>query len=517
MLNVQGSDAASSAHCDHEPAGTRSTASVTSPPKNGTRWNTSLPWVEFLSLSSLFPVAGIRMACVTPTNAMTSQRTCGKCGAPTNRSAPDNLCLNCLLDSALESDPAIEPGTPRDADAITQLDSHAPSATHHGPPLSQLSTLRRFADYELMEEIGRGGMGVVYRARQVSLDRIVAVKFLLFGPLASPEAIKRFRVEATAAGSLQHPSIVAIHEVGIHLDQHYLVMDYIEGQHLGKIVADGPLAPRRAARYVKGIAEAIQFAHERGILHRDLKPSNVLINPLDEPRVTDFGLAKRIDANSQLSPEDTQLTLSGQLLGSPNYMPPEQAAAKRGAMGKRSDVYALGAILYHLLTGRPPFVAPTVAETLQEVLNTEPLSPHVLNPGVPPDLETICLKCLEKDATKRYQSAAALAEDLVRFVNDEPIQARPVTRAERAWRWCRRNQKLAGSLASILMLLLVIAIGSPITAYRINRERQRAQRQLYAADMKLVQEAYDEGNLAPRHRTSRRSRPGHCRRGPSRL
>src|SRR5206468_3080296 len=275
-------------------------------------------------------------------------------------------------------------------------------------------------------------MGVVYQARQVSLDRIVAVKMLLFGALSSQETVQRFRIEAAAAASLQHPHIVAIYEVGFNDGQHFFAMEYVAGRSLAAIVKDGPLSPRRAATYLKAIAEAIHYAHEHGILHRDLKPSNVLIDPFDQPKVTDFGLAKRLET-------EIELTLSGQLLGSPNYMPPEQAAAKRGAVGKRSDVYALGAILYHLLTGRPPHVAPTVAETLQEVLNTEPVSPRVLNPGVPPDLETICLKCLEKEPPRRYQTAQELAEELDRFLTDEPIHARPIGPTARLWRWCRRK------------------------------------------------------------------------------
>jgi serine/threonine protein kinase len=298
-------------------------------------------------------------------------------------------------------------------------------------------------------------MGVVYKARQVSLDRIVAVKMILFGPLASAEQVRRFRTEASAAGCLQHPNIVAIHEVGLHEQQHYLVMDYVDGPNLGRLVHDGPLPAKRAAGYVKLIAEAVHYAHERGILHRDLKPSNVLIDSDDRPRVVDFGLAKRLAANSELGTQNSELTLSGQVLGSPNYMPPEQAGAGRIKVGRYSDVYSLGAILYHLLTGRPPFQAETVAQTLNLVTSTEPLSPRLLNPGVARDLETICLKCLEKGPGKRYPTAQALAAELARFLNDEPIQARPVNRLERAWRWCRRKPVVAGLLASLLVAFAV--------------------------------------------------------------
>src|SRR4029077_12685180 len=279
-------------------------------------------------------------------------------------------------------------------------------------------TIRYFGDYELLEEIARGGMGVVYRARQVSLNRIIAVKMLLAGPLATKEFVERFRTEPPAAASLQHPNIVAIHEVGFAEGQHFFAMDYVEGLTLAQLVAQGPLPGRQAATYLKTIAEAIHFAHERNVLHRDLKPSNVLIDSAtDQPRVTDFGLAKRLES-------ETEMTLSGQLLGSPNYVSPEQAAAKRGTVGKRSDVYSLGAILYHLLTGRPPFQGETLTDVLQQLADDDPLAPRLLTSRVPRDLETICLKCLEKEPSRRYQSARELADELDRFLHDRPIQAR---------------------------------------------------------------------------------------------
>ena len=268
--------------------------------------------------------------------------------------------------------------------------------------------VRCFGDYELLEEIARGGMGVVYRARQTSLGRIVALKMILAGPFASKEIIQRFRGEVTAAALLQHPNIVAIHDVGIHDGQHYFSMDYVEGQNLSQLVGTRPLPPAKAARYVKLIAEAIQYAHQQGILHRDLKPSNVLVDASDQPRITDFGLAKRLDG-------DASLTLTGQMLGSPNFMPPEQASAQRGKVGRHSDVYGLGAILYHLLTARPPFQAESFESVIHQVLNTEPVSPRLLNSSVPPDLETICVKCLQKEPSHRYQSAQELADELESF------------------------------------------------------------------------------------------------------
>jgi serine/threonine protein kinase len=326
--------------------------------------------------------------------------------------------------------------------------SVAPGATIATPPSS--TTVRYFGDYELLEEIARGGMGIVYRARQVSLDRVVAVKMLLSGPLSSPELVKRFRAEASAAASLLHPNIVAIHEVGVHQGLQYFAMDFVEGQSLAKLLGNGPLPAKRAAAYLKTIAEAIHYAHERGLLHRDLKPSNVLIDSSDQPRVTDFGLARRLEG-------DSELTLSGQVLGSPNYMPPEQAEAKRGQLSRRSDVYALGAMLYHVLTGRPPFVGETISDTLGQVINSEPVSPRLLNPSVPRDLETLCLKCLEKEPAKRYPTAQALVDELSRFLRNEPIEARPISPLEKMWRGCRRKPALTGLSAATVLLLLTLA------------------------------------------------------------
>jgi serine/threonine protein kinase len=295
-----------------------------------------------------------------------------------------------------------------------------------------LPKLRYFGDYELLEEIARGGMGVVYKARQVSLNRIVAVKMMRPGLLASEEEIRRFHAEATAAANLQHPNIVSIYEVGERDGLHYFSMEYIAGTSLAQIVQQHPLVPRRAARYVQSVAEAVAYAHAQGTLHRDLKPSNILLDLSDQLHITDFGLAKQIQGG-------TTLTVTGTVLGTPNYMPPEQADAGDGNDGPASDVYALGAILYELLTGRPPFQAATPLQTIKLVLETEPVSPRVMNPGLSRDLETICLKCLAKEQRRRYLSAQALADDLGRFLRGEPIVARPISPPARVWRWCRRN------------------------------------------------------------------------------
>lgn len=410
-------------------------------------------------------------------------RSCLNCGQPLGGLAPSGLCSRCLLVAGLDS-----------AHAPT-----VPAASGKGDTPDREG--RAFGDYELLEELARGGMGVVYRARQVTLDRVVAVKLLLAGSLAGKDFIQRFRTEAAAAASLQHSNIVAIHEVGFAEGQHFFAMDYVEGPTLAQLVAQGPLPARRAAAYLKTIAEAIHFAHERGVLHRDLKPSNVLIDShTDQPRVTDFGLAKKLEA-------ETELTLSGQILGSPNYISPEQATAKRAAVGRRSDVYSLGAILYHLLTGRPPFQGETMTAVLHQVVNDEPLALRLINPSLPRDIETICLKCLEKDPGKRCQSALDLAEELGRFLRDEPIVSRPVSRTERSWRWCRRNPVMATLAGATVALLLAVAIGAVIAAVRIDRAHQRAQLHLYAADMNLAQGALAEHDLGRARGLLDRHRP----------
>lgn len=374
-------------------------------------------------------------------------------------------------------------------------------STEAEPASENTSAARVFGDYELLDEIARGGMGVVYRARQRSLGRMVALKLSVGGQLATREFIHRFRAEAAAAAALQHPNIVAIHEVGIHEGSHFFSMDYVEGQNLAQLVGNRPLPARKAAHYMKLVAEAIHYAHEQGILHRDLKPSNVLVDAAtNQPRVTDFGLAKRLDVESSL-------TVTGQVLGSPHFMPPEQADARRGKVSRRSDVYGLGGILYFLLTARPPFQGDSLETTLNQVLNVEPVSPRLLNPTVPRDLETICLKCLNKEPGRRYPTAQAVGEDLGRFLNDEPILARPTTRLERTWRWCRRKPAFAGLLATAAVLLLTLAIGSPIVALRIQHARQIAEANLYAADLNLAQTALADADLVHARELLDRHRP----------
>ena len=286
---------------------------------------------------------------------------------------------------------------------------------------------RDFGDYQLLEELGRGGMGVVYRARQLSLDRIVALKIILRGATASLADLARFRGEAETAARLNHPSIVPVYEVGQQGDLPFFTMRYVEGHTLASRVADGPLPGREAARLLAPIARAIAAAHQQGVLHRDLKPSNVLIDENGEPYVSDFGLAKRLTPDSDDAAaiaDAAQLTQTGAIIGTPGYMSPEQAAGSRGSIGPASDVYSLGAILYATLTGRPPFQGATPVDTVLLVLEQEPAPPQLLNPRVDRDLEMIAMKCLQKPIELRYATADDLADDLDAYLANEPISAR---------------------------------------------------------------------------------------------
>ena len=321
------------------------------------------------------------------------------------------------------------------AEGVAAAISQAADSTAAWPAAATLSSVdlpRKFGDFELLEELGRGGMGVVYRARQLSLGRTVAIKMILRGEMASSAEVARFRSEAAAAARLEHPNIVPVYEVGDCDGQPYFVMKYIEGTTLARRLADGPMTASDTAALLLTVSQAVQFAHERGVLHRDLKPSNILIDNQGRPHVSDFGLAKQVTATSDL-------TRSGAVLGTPSYMAPEQAAGNRGQLGPASDVYSLGTILYQMLTGRPPFQAASPVDTVLLVLEQDPLPPRLLNPKADRDLEMIALKCLQKPPLLRYPTARALADDLAAYLHDEPISARSGRFTQVVARWFRET------------------------------------------------------------------------------
>jgi WD40 repeat protein/tetratricopeptide (TPR) repeat protein len=305
--------------------------------------------------------------------------------------------------------------------------------------------------YDIIAEVGRGGMGVVYKAHHRHLNRIVALKMILAGSHAGPMELVRFRQEAETVARLQHPNIVQIYEVGAHAGHSYLALEFVEGGTLAQKAAGSPQPPRDAARLVELVARAVDYAHQNGVVHRDLTPNNVLLTPDGAPKLSDFGLARRLG-------DCDGLTATGAILGTPGYLAPEQVSGDKADIGRATDVYALGAILYVLLTGRPPFQAASLIETLRQTETAEPAPPRRLREEVPRDLETVCLKCLEKQPSRRYASAAELADDLRRFLADEPIRARPVSQTERAWRWCRRNPWLAGLSAVVAALVVAVAL-----------------------------------------------------------
>jgi len=327
---------------------------------------------------------------------------------------------------------------------------------------------RVIAGYEILEELGRGGMGVVYKARQLGLNRLVALKMILAGGHASSEVVERFRREAEAVARLQHPNIIQIHEIGEHDGLPFFSLEYVSGGSLDRKLMGMPQPPERAASWIATLARAVHAAHGAGIVHRDLKPHNVLLTPEGTLKVTDFGLAKQLEgatwpqhagATPRLS-DPAQATESGVVMGTPSYMAPEQAAGKIKQIGPATDVYALGAMLYEMLTGRPPFRAASPIDTVMQILSEEAVPPRRLQPKVPVDLDTICLKCLAKEPSRRYADAGALAEDVQRFLNREPILARPTPWYERAWKWVRRRPAAAASLAvSAVAVVTLLTLG----------------------------------------------------------
>jgi formylglycine-generating enzyme required for sulfatase activity len=390
--------------------------------------------------------------------------------------SPDDLRL---LDLIVEWEESLQSGRPRSPEQLCANDPHLLAALQTA--IGQLATVDRLLriaprsdepfqenrpgrdrasfpailpqlpGYEILVEIARGGMGIVFQARQVTANRIVAVKMIRAGSFARPEDVQRFHTEAEAAARLDHPAIVPIHEVNEHQGQPYFSMGFVDGQSLSKKLAEGPLPARQAAEIIRAVADAVQYAHDQGVIHRDLKPGNILLDRTGKPKVSDFGLAKLTEGNSDL-------TGTGQIMGTASYMPPEQAAGQVTAVGRLADVYSLGAVLYCLLIGRPPFQAATPLETLVLVRTLEPVAPTQLNPAIPLDLNTIVLKCLEKDPARRYQSAQEVALELQRYLTGEPIVARPISVVERSWRWCRRRPLIPSVVAAVLAVSIVAGL-----------------------------------------------------------
>src|SRR5205814_1743973 len=312
-------------------------------------------------------------------------------------------------------------------------------------------TFGDFGDYELLEVIGHGGQGVVYRARQKSLNRTVALKVIGLGHWATEAHLKRFRREAQAAASLDHSGIVPIYEVGERDGSCYFSMKVVEGGQLDAVVKREPMPIRHAVELIVKVARTVHYAHEHGILHRDIKPGNILLDQKGEPHLTDFGLARLVETESTV-------TRTLEVLGTPSYMAPEQAVGNNEAVTSAADVYGLGAVFYQLLTGQPPFAGGTTYETIKLLLDTEPRQPRVLNPKSDRDLSTICLKCLDKDPKRRYSSALALAEDLERWLKHEPIQARHTGIFARGKTWVRRNPTSALLAASLVALAVPLGV-----------------------------------------------------------
>src|SRR5213596_1822558 len=366
-----------------------------------------------------------------PENRMTTaSRVCAECGATVFADAPQGVCSVCLFRTGLASlenkdDEAFEPTVAR--------------------------MLKDFGDYELLQEIGRGGQGIVYRARQKSLNRIVALKVIGLAHWATEAHVKRFRLEAEAAASLNHPCIVPIYEVGERDGACYFSMGLVEGGQLDAVAKREPIPVRHGAELIAKLARTVSYAHEHGILHRDIKPGNILLDAEGEPHLTDFGLARLLETESTV-------TRTLEVLGTPSYMAPEQALGENAAVTSVTDVYGLGAVLYQLLTGQPPFAGGTTYETIKLLLDTEPRQPRLLNPKIDRDLNIICLKCLEKDPKRRYPSALALAEDLERWLKHEPIRARRTGVFTHARKWVRRNPSIAAMTATLLALAVPLGV-----------------------------------------------------------
>jgi serine/threonine protein kinase/Tfp pilus assembly protein PilF len=370
-------------------------------------------------------------------------RICRKCGAKIFSDVPEGLCPRCVLKSALGNFPKTPVAAGGDGGSA-ENEAHAAAAPSK-KSMRAAELLGELGDYELLEEIGRGGQGVVFRARQKSLNRTVALKVISLGQWASKAHLRRFRLEAEAAARLEHPGIVPIHEVGERDGSCYFSMKFVEGGQLDEVVRRTPMSIRQAAELIAKVARTVHYAHEHGILHRDIKPGNILLDAKGEPHLTDFGLARLVESESSV-------TQTLDVLGTPSYMAPEQALGNNAAVSSATDVYGLGAVLYQLLAGQPPFAGGATYETIKLLLDTEPRPPRQLNPKIDRDLSTICLKCLEKDPKRRYSSSLALAEDLERWLKHEPILARRTGIFARGNKWVRRNPTSALLAASLMVL-----------------------------------------------------------------
>ena len=390
----------------------------------------------------------------------TATTVCGTCGAKISDDATGQICPACLLEagiSLLDDDSATGVGS--SVGATFSVDPAAKSDDTDGNDVSRAHVIKKarraagiladFGDYELLEEIGRGGQGVVYRAHQKSLNRTVALKVIGLGPWTTEAHFKRFRREAEAAASLEHPCIVPIYEVGERDAQCYFSMKFIEGGQLDEVVKRTPMSIARAVELIAKLARTVHYAHEHGILHRDVKPGNILLDRNGEPHLTDFGLARLVEAESTI-------TRTLEVMGTPSYMAPEQATGNNRGISCQTDVYGLGAVLYQLLTGQPPFAGGTTYETVKLLLETEPRPPRQLNPKIDRDLSTICLKCLEKDPQRRYSSALALAEDLEHWLKHEPIRAHRAGIFSRGRKWVRRKPVIAALITSLIALAAAI-------------------------------------------------------------
>jgi WD40 repeat protein/predicted Ser/Thr protein kinase len=388
------------------------------------------------------------------------------------------------------------PPSPHEAATLDPEATRAPTSPQQPTPvLETLTDGPSLPGYEISGVLGKGGMGVVYKARQRGLGRIVALKMILHAEHAGEQERQRFQAEAEAVARLQHPNIVQIYEVGEQRGLPYFSLEYCAGGSLETKLSGTPLPPREAAQLVQTLAEAMQAAHDKGILHRDLKPANVLLTEDGTLKITDFGLAKKLGEKGQ--------TQTGSIMGTPSYMAPEQADGKSKEIGPAADIYALGAILYELLTGRPPFKAATALDTVLQVLSDEPVPVRRLQPKAPRDLETICLKCLHKEPSKRYASAEAMKKDLQRFLDDEPILARPAGRIERGWRWCKRNRAVALSLAAVAVALLGGSIASTLFALQAQRNAEQASEMAEQAQQEKIhaEQAAEAARRAESHAT----------------